>query len=114
MTARHPAPLALLVLWPCWPSSRVGLRRRCRCRWQCAPTCRAAAGVDDAKVAATAVDQLGLDLLRLSLGSADRNVALSRGHRDCAAMARAGAKGPTAAEMDAVLHIADPSTIGGR
>jgi len=73
---------------------------------------RAPAGLDVAKTAAASVDAFGLDLARPELGLAKGNVAVSPWSISTAlTMARAGAKGTTASEMDHVLHITDPATI---
>lgn len=65
---------------------------------------RASASIDDAKAAATAINDFGFDLhRRLSAGAGNvvfspASVAIALG------MARAGARGETAAQMDAVLR----------
>ena len=57
-------------------------------------------------------NSLGLALLAPELGASKGNVALSPWSIATAlTMARAGARGQTSAEMDAVLHIADPVAI---
>jgi serpin B len=78
---------------------------------------RAAADPAEAKRAATSITAFGIDLYRLMLtdGTLDpkgnavfspTSIALALG------MARAGAKGPTAAEMDEVLHTAGWDALG--
>ena len=71
---------------------------------------RTAGGADDARRAAVAINAFALDLYRRmrtdpTLGLEGRNVVFSPTSISLAlAMARAGARGETAAEMDAVLH----------
>ena len=65
---------------------------------------RASASPDDAVRAATALDAFGLDLFR-KVGAGGGNVVISPASVALAlAMARAGARGETAAQMDAVLR----------
>ena len=67
---------------------------------------RAAAAPAEAKKAAAAINAFGLDLLR-SAGKPGANVVLSPTSIAIAlAMARAGARGETAAQMDTVLRSA--------
>lgn len=67
---------------------------------------RAQTTADDASQAAAAVNAFGLDLYRLA-ASGDENLVLSPASIALAlAMARAGAMGETAAEMDTVLYDA--------
>jgi len=69
---------------------------------------RASADPALAKGAATAVNQLGADLYaRLADGTTDNLVFSSASIMLALAMTRAGAKGATGTEMDAVLHAAD-------
>ncbi len=66
----------------------------------------------EASAGAQSVDALGLALLHANAGTANGNVALSPWSITVAlAMARAGAKGATAAEMDAVLHSTDAAAL---
>lgn len=66
----------------------------------------------EADVAARAVNDVALDLLRLNTGLDQANVALSPWSIATAlSMARAGARGETAAEMDRVLHVGDAGTF---
>lgn len=75
-----------------------------------APRAAVAPGQETAAIAA--VNGLGLDLLRLNLGEAKGNVALSPFSIAAAlGMARAGAGGTTAAEMDGVLHTTDAAAL---
>ena len=75
-----------------------------------ATVARATAVAIDAERGAASVDQFGLDLLRRGLGLDKGNVALSPTSIATAlSMARAGAAGSTAAEMDKVLHVGDPA-----
>jgi serpin B len=65
---------------------------------------RASAGPEDAVAAGAAVNAFGLDLYR-AVAKGTTNVVLSPASIALAlAMARAGARGQTAAEMDAVMH----------
>ena len=65
---------------------------------------RAAANAADAKEAAAAVDAFGIDLYR-KIATGEKDVVFSPASISLAlAMARVGAKGVTATEMDAVLH----------
>jgi serpin B len=67
---------------------------------------RATTTADDATSGAAAVNAFGFDLYRLTT-SGDKNLVLSPASIALAlAMARAGARGDTAAEMDAVMHDA--------
>ena len=71
---------------------------------------RISATADAATPAANSVNGFGLDLLRANLGAAKGNVAVSPWSIVTAlAMARSGARGLTADEMDTVLHLSDPS-----
>jgi serine protease inhibitor len=76
-----------------------------------APVPRASADSADAKRASTSINAFGLDLLRALLADedldlGDKNVVFSPTSIELAlAMARAGAKGETATEMDRVLHM---------
>ncbi len=73
---------------------------------------RAPAGLGDATKAANSVNQLGFDLLRPHIGTSKGNVAISPWSIATAlAMARAGAGGATATEMDTVLHLAEPTLL---
>ena len=66
----------------------------------------------DPSQAVTSLNGLGFDLLGRNLRAGTGNVALSPWSIGVAlAMARAGARGTTAAEMDRVLHIADPAEM---
>src|SRR5207247_10495826 len=66
----------------------------------------------DARQAVGSVNGLGVDLLRRNLGASKGNVALSPWSIGVALeMARAGAGGATAVEMDRVLHVVDPTSI---
>jgi serpin B len=65
---------------------------------------RASAAPADASLAANGVNAFGIELYRLLAGS-QQNLVISPSSIALAlAMARAGARGPTATEMDAVLH----------
>ncbi len=87
--------LVLAVSSACTGPGDVGLAR--------ADVPRASADPVDATSAATAINGFGLELLRRS-GAIDANVVVSPASVALAlAMARAGARGETAAEMDAVL-----------
>jgi serpin B len=68
----------------------------------------------EAAPAASSINAFGLDLYRLlRAGSADRNLVFSPTSIAIAiAMARAGAKGETAAQMDAVLHAHGWDALG--
>jgi len=71
---------------------------------------RAPASLDDARRGAEFVNAFGLDLLDRNLGTAKGNVAISPWSiATVLAMARAGAQGVTAAEIDKVLHLVDPA-----
>src|SRR5437588_2933511 len=73
---------------------------------------RIAATADGATVAAQAVDAFALDLLRADLGATKGNVALSPWSVMTAlTMARTGARGLTASEMDHGLPTAAPGWI---
>ncbi len=66
---------------------------------------RASASPDDAAAAGSAISALGLDLYRAIAAGGEANVVLSPTSIALAlAMARAGARGQTAAEMDAVMR----------
>jgi len=71
-----------------------------------ADVARATADPADATTAASAIDAFGLDLLRATAGAqATTNVVISPASIALAlSMARLGARGPTADQMDAVLH----------
>jgi serpin B len=72
---------------------------------------RAAADADAAPAVA-AVNGFGFDLLATYLGEANGNVVVSPWSiANALSMARAGANGDTAAEMDHVLHLTDPASI---
>ena len=78
---------------------------------------RAAADPADAKTAAASINAFGLDLLRAMLADGtldpDKNAVFSPTSVALAlAMARAGAKGETAAQMDAVLHTSGWDALG--
>jgi serpin B len=72
---------------------------------------RAPAGPADAKSAATSINAFGLDLFRAMLADpglelAEKNAVFSPASIALAlGMARAGARGETAAQIDAVLHV---------
>lgn len=71
-----------------------------------------APGDADTAPAVDSVNRFGFDLLASYLGVGGGNVVVSPWSIATAlAMAHAGAKGDTAAEMERVLHIADPSVI---
>ena len=73
---------------------------------------RAVVASGDGDVAARAVNDLTLDLLRLNTGLEEGNVALSPWSIATAlAMARVGARGETATEMDGVLHVGAPAAF---
>lgn len=75
-----------------------------------APRSVPAAGQEAAAV--TAVNGLGLDLLRAGLGTAKGNVAVSPWSIATAlGMLRTGARGTTAAQLDAVLHSTDAAAL---
>jgi len=77
-----------------------------------ADVARASASPADANAAATAIDAFGLDLYR-QVASTGGNVVLSPASVAIAlAMARAGAQGTTAAQMDAVMHGAGADGAG--
>lgn len=64
----------------------------------------------DAQGGAAVVNRFGVDLLAPELGESKGNVAMSPWSVATAlGMVRAGAAGPTAAEIDRVLHIDDPA-----
>lgn len=87
---------ALLMLTACSSSSGSDLAK--------ADVARAATSPEDAIAAAVAVNAFGLDLYR-KLAADGGNVVVSPASIALAlAMARAGAHGATATEMDAVLH----------
>jgi serpin B len=103
--ARHVASLVALVLVvasACAPVSSappddgIGLA--------IADVPRAAAAPEDAEAASAAVNAFGLDLYRLVAADADNAVFSPASIALALAMARAGAAGTTAEEMDAVLH----------
>jgi serpin B len=71
-----------------------------------------APGDADAVPAVDSVNRFGFDLLASYLGVGEGNVVISPWSIATAlAMARAGANGDTAAEMERVLHIDDPGAI---
>ncbi len=74
---------------------------------------RASASAQDASAAAAALNAFGLDLYR-ALATAEGNIVVSPASIALAlAMARAGARGATADEMDAVLyHVASDANAG--
>jgi serpin B len=67
---------------------------------------RAQTAPDDAAQAAMAVNAFGLDLYRIAATDAGNLVLSPASIAIALGMARAGARGPTATEMDAVLHDA--------
>jgi len=83
-----------------------------------ADVARAPADPAAAKIAAASINAFGLDLLRAiladpKLGLAGKNAVFSPTSIALAlAMARAGAKGETAAQMDAVLHTSGWDELG--
>ena len=82
-----------------------------------ADVARATADPADAKTAAASINAFGLDLLRAMLADGtlepDKNAVFSPTSIALAlAMARAGAKGETAAQMDAVLHTTGWDALG--
>jgi serpin B len=83
-----------------------------------ADVARAPADPAAAKIAAASINAFGLDLLRAmladpALGLADKNAVFSPTSIALAlAMARAGARGETAAQMDAVLHTTGWDELG--
>ena len=73
---------------------------------------RVAAAPADAAPAARSLDALGSDLYAALVEGNDENLVFSPASILLAlAMARAGAAGTTASEMDAVLHIDEPEAI---
>ena len=83
-----------------------------------ADVARAKASFADAKTAAASITAFGLDLFRALLADpelslAEKNVVFSPTSIALAlAMARAGAKGETASQMDAVLHTSGWDALG--
>jgi len=65
---------------------------------------RAAASADDAAAAAAAINDFGLELYRAALGPDENGVVSPASIAIALAMARAGARGETAAQMDEVLR----------
>jgi serpin B len=73
---------------------------------------RVAASPADAAPASSSLNALGADLYAALAAESDANLVFSPASILLAlAMARAGAAGTTASEMDAVLHIDDPEAI---
>ena len=100
----------VIALSACAPAASlggdVGLAR--------ADVARASADPADAVRAGTAVDAFGLDLYR-AMAAGQANLVFSPASITLAlAMARAGARGVTASEMDAVMHGAAADAIERR